>query len=292
MRAYWGFSRRRNWSSTTRPVVCSHSLKRGMSAEGCSAGTAPTGRIGLLRSGKTPTVSVRRRISRLRLVGPGVCVGDAKPLELPWYLPVSLLGVDVYWWTYLIGTLNAGRDSRTSRYVRRRGGAIVGTQLRNLDRAGRVRVLPSRVVGADGRAVHLAGGTALTVSSVLWCTGLPRDVVARPGGSGRRLGRARARRRRITRTGPALDGAHVADPAEQLDHRRRRPRRACRCPAGPGPLAPRVTTAGRQPRPPAICAAYGERSSRSMAIAPRNGPGARKAKAHCQLTPSRSTGTR
>jgi len=47
----------------------------------------------------------------------------------------------------------------------------VGTQLRDLDRAGRVRVLPSRVVGADGRAVHLADGTALTVSSVLWCTG-------------------------------------------------------------------------------------------------------------------------
>ncbi len=89
----------------------------------------------------------------------------------PWYLPVSLLGVDLYWWTYLTGTLNAGRDSRTSRYLRRRGDAIVGTQLRDLDRAGRVRVLPSRVVGADGRAVHLADGTALTVSSVLWCTG-------------------------------------------------------------------------------------------------------------------------
>lgn len=73
----------------------------------------------------------------------------------PWYLPVSLLGVDLYWWTYLTGTLNAGRDSRTSRYLRRRADAIVGTQLRDLDRAGRVRVLPSRVVGADGRAVHL-----------------------------------------------------------------------------------------------------------------------------------------
>lgn len=83
---------------------------------------------------------------------------------------MSLLGVDLYWWTYLTGTLNAGRDSRTSRYVRRRGDAIVGTQLRDLDWAGRVRVLPSRVVGADGRAVHLADGTALTVSSV-WCTG-------------------------------------------------------------------------------------------------------------------------
>ena len=54
---------------------------------GLFGGTAPTGWIGLLRSGKTPTVSVRRRISRLRLVGPSVCVGDAKPLELP--VPVT-----------------------------------------------------------------------------------------------------------------------------------------------------------------------------------------------------------
>jgi hypothetical protein len=32
--------------------------------------------------GKTPTVSVRQRISRLRLVGPSVCVGEAKYADL------------------------------------------------------------------------------------------------------------------------------------------------------------------------------------------------------------------
>lgn len=71
-------------------------------------------------------------------------------------------------------TRNAGRDSRTSRSCS--GEAIVGTQLRDLDRAGRVRVLPSQVVATNGRVVHLADGTTLTVSSVRWCTGFRRQT--------------------------------------------------------------------------------------------------------------------
>ncbi len=94
----------------------------------------------------------------------------------PWYLPVSLLGIDMYWWSYLTGVLNADRDSRASRYVRRRGDAIVGRQLRALVRAGRVRLLPHRVVGAADRTVELADGSRLQVSSVLWCTGFRPDT--------------------------------------------------------------------------------------------------------------------
>ena len=44
--------------------------------------------------------------------------------------------------------------------------------------AGRVETRHAETVGADGRAVHPADGNALTVSSVLWCTGLPRNVAA------------------------------------------------------------------------------------------------------------------
>ena len=94
----------------------------------------------------------------------------AAPRE-PWYLPVSLLGIDLYWWSYLSGVLNADRDARASRYVRRRGDAIVGRQLRELVRAGRVRLRPHRVVGADDRTVRLADGSSIEVASVLWCTG-------------------------------------------------------------------------------------------------------------------------
>jgi len=39
----------------------------------------------------------------------------------PWFLPVTLLGVDLYWWLYLTGTLNARTSAPVSRYVRRRG---------------------------------------------------------------------------------------------------------------------------------------------------------------------------
>ncbi|MDP9436165.1 MAG: NAD(P)/FAD-dependent oxidoreductase [Actinomycetota bacterium] len=94
----------------------------------------------------------------------------------PWYLPVSLLGVDLYWWTWLTGVLDARSDSRVARYVQRRGDAVVGTELRELVRAGTVRLLPHRVTGAHGRCVRLADGSALAVSSVLWCTGFRPDT--------------------------------------------------------------------------------------------------------------------
>ena len=104
----------------------------------------------------------------------------------PWYLPVRLLGVDLYWWTWLTGVLDSPSGSRTSRYVRQRGDAIVGTQLRDLERTGAVRVVPHRVVAARGREVQLADGTGLPVSTVLWCTGYRPDTawVDVPGATG------------------------------------------------------------------------------------------------------------
>jgi putative flavoprotein involved in K+ transport len=94
----------------------------------------------------------------------------------PWFLPVSLLGVDLYWWTYLTGVLNADRDARVSRYVRSRGDAIVGRQLQALVESGAVRLLPHRVVAAGARSVQLADGTDVPVRSVLWCTGFRPDT--------------------------------------------------------------------------------------------------------------------
>ena len=94
----------------------------------------------------------------------------------PWYLPTSLLGVDLYWWLSLTGILDADRDSRVARSVRRRGDAIVGRQLRDLARTGRLTVVPQRVVAADGHRVRLADGTTRPVSSVLWCTGFRPDT--------------------------------------------------------------------------------------------------------------------
>ena len=94
----------------------------------------------------------------------------------PWYLPTSVLGVDLYWWLWLTGVLDADADSRIARSVRRRGDAIIGRELRDLARTGRTAVVPHRVVAADGDRLELADGTAHRVSSVLWCTGFRPDT--------------------------------------------------------------------------------------------------------------------
>ncbi len=94
----------------------------------------------------------------------------------PWFLPEDILGVSMYWWTLYTGVLNARADAWVSRHIRRRGDAIVGTQVRALVRQGRVRLLPHRVVAARDREVELADGTLLPVATVLWCTGFRPDT--------------------------------------------------------------------------------------------------------------------
>lgn len=88
-----------------------------------------------------------------------------------WFLPARILGSSVYWWFYLGGVLNADADARVSRYVRRRGDAIIGRELQGLVADGTVRVLPHRVVSGQGRQVTLEDGTRLMPGTVLWCTG-------------------------------------------------------------------------------------------------------------------------
>lgn len=111
----------------------------------------------------------------VELAGAGHQVSVASPGQL-WYLPESILGLSMYWWIYLTRVLNADREARVSRYIRRRGDAIVGTQLRALVRAGRVTLFPHRVVGAQGAQVVLADGRTLPVTSVVWCTGFLPDT--------------------------------------------------------------------------------------------------------------------
>jgi putative flavoprotein involved in K+ transport len=102
-----------------------------------------------------------------------VTIASPGPL---WFLPEGFLGISMYWWTLLTGILNAGAEAWISRYIRRRGDAIVGTELRRLVSGGLVRLLPHRVVRGHGRTVELADGTLLPVTSVLWCTGFRPDT--------------------------------------------------------------------------------------------------------------------
>ncbi len=94
----------------------------------------------------------------------------------PDFLPEDLLGVSVYWPLWLAGVLDAPSSAHVSRWVQQRGDVIIGTQLRRLVQARQVTLVPSRVVSAQGRAVALADGRQLAVSTVLWCTGYRPDT--------------------------------------------------------------------------------------------------------------------
>ena len=102
-----------------------------------------------------------------------VTVASPGPL---WFLPEDVLGVSMYWWTLLTGILNARSNAWVSRYIRRRGDAIVGHQLSTLIDRGEVRLVPHRVVSGSGDRVTCQDGTVLPVSCVLWCTGFRPDT--------------------------------------------------------------------------------------------------------------------
>ncbi len=83
----------------------------------------------------------------IELAGTHVAIVSSRPL---WFLPEDILGVSMYWWTLLTGVLNSASTSPVSRYVQRRGDAIVGRQVRDLARSGQLRLPPHRLVAADG----------------------------------------------------------------------------------------------------------------------------------------------
>ncbi len=89
----------------------------------------------------------------------------------PWFVPSQLLGVSTYHVMERFGILQADPGGPVGRYVRRRGDPVFGKELRPLLRDGRVRLRPSRVVGAGADRLLLADGSAVRTSAVLWCTG-------------------------------------------------------------------------------------------------------------------------
>lgn len=138
------------------------------SSQYCRPSDVPPGDV-LVVGGGNSAAQLALELSRDHRVH----VAASRPL---WFLPEDVLGISMYWWTLLTGVLNAPADARVSRYVMRRGDAIVGTQLRDLVRRGTVTTTTSRVVGAAGREVHLQDGTHLPVTNVLWCTGFRPDT--------------------------------------------------------------------------------------------------------------------
>ncbi|MHB1534993.1 MAG: flavin-containing monooxygenase [Acidimicrobiales bacterium] len=103
----------------------------------------------------------------LHRAGRNVTLAASRP---PWFLPERILGLDLYSWLSATGILTADRDAWICRQVRRRAGAIIGTDLRKLLHTGEVALRP-RLSGAHGFTIDFADGSSQGVSSVLWATG-------------------------------------------------------------------------------------------------------------------------
>ncbi|HSK90431.1 MAG TPA: NAD(P)/FAD-dependent oxidoreductase [Euzebyales bacterium] len=88
-------------------------------------------------------------------------------------LPQRLGGRDLFWWLTRLRLMRVAADSRLGRRVQARGEFVIGTNSRDLERAG-VRFRP-RLDDADGRTVRFADGSTLDVGVVVWATGYRSD---------------------------------------------------------------------------------------------------------------------
>jgi putative flavoprotein involved in K+ transport len=87
-------------------------------------------------------------------------------------LPQRLLGHDLFWWLTKTGLLKTTVESWIGRRLRDRD-TLVGSSPRELKRYG--VTLKRRTVGASGRTIRFADGSALDVDAVIWATGYRAD---------------------------------------------------------------------------------------------------------------------
>lgn len=83
-------------------------------------------------------------------------------------LPQRFLGRDIFWWLTTTHLLRQSVTTRVGRWMQHRD-TIIGSSLRQMRRCG-VEVR-RRAVGASGRTVRFADGSALDVDAVIWATG-------------------------------------------------------------------------------------------------------------------------
>ena len=88
-------------------------------------------------------------------------------------LPQRLLGRDIFWWLTKLGMLDTTTDSWLGRRVRGRD-TLIGSSPRELVRKYGVTLRP-RVVGASGRTITFADGSAQEFDAVIWATGYRPD---------------------------------------------------------------------------------------------------------------------
>ena len=88
-------------------------------------------------------------------------------------LPQEFLGQDLFWWLTKTGVIAKTVDSRLARRMRARGDLIIGSPLRQLERAG-VTLRP-RVVSITANEVSFESGPGARPSTVVWATGFRAD---------------------------------------------------------------------------------------------------------------------
>ena len=88
-------------------------------------------------------------------------------------LPQEFLGQDLFWWLTKTGVITKTVDSRLARRMRDRGDLVIGSPLRQLERAG-VTLRP-RVVSITANEVSFESGPGARPSTVVWATGFRAD---------------------------------------------------------------------------------------------------------------------
>jgi putative flavoprotein involved in K+ transport len=127
----------------------------------CNPSDLPDGPIVVVGAGNSG-MQIATELAATRPVV--LSVGASPPM-----LPQRLLGRDLFWWLTKLRLLGVAGTSRLGRRMRSRGEFVIGTNRRQLRRAG-VRLRP-RLVDAAGTTVRFADGSTQQVSGVTWATG-------------------------------------------------------------------------------------------------------------------------
>lgn len=125
----------------------------------------PPGRVLVVGSGNSGA-QIAEDLTRTHDVT--VALGRPQPA-----LPQRLLGRDIFDVLAPLGFLDVPATSPLGRRLRQRD-PVIGTDLRRLERAGRLR-LASRVRDASGQALLTVDGRRLEVEAVVWATGFQPD---------------------------------------------------------------------------------------------------------------------
>jgi putative flavoprotein involved in K+ transport len=91
----------------------------------------------------------------------------------PMAFPQRFAGQDLFWWLSKLGLMDKSADSAIARRVRARGDLVIGTDRKQMARAG-VEFRP-RLHAADDNVATLSDGTTAEVDAVVWCTGFRPD---------------------------------------------------------------------------------------------------------------------